>query len=298
MISEPEMAGEFGTSAVREVLGHSGPQREEGDRPPRVPRPRARWLWALGGAVVASAVWGAVLFAGGVRDGAPDLHGYRLGKDPCAAVRLKSLGAAIAPRDTESRLDTGVLRHAVLDRAVCYIPLRPAGAQQRPDDKGWSVDYSVTVRVALHKETDPRAEFEAGKNATELGIEPETKTEAVPELGDKAYMLSLENGEQELRVLEGGAVLSLSIYASTNWEGEQGQLPDNAAKQPDLAPHKAAMISDMRDLMSDLKSRSPAHSDASNPHVSVVKRPSSDAPAERYVACAASLSRSTPTHMS
>lgn len=252
MISEPEMAGESDTHAVREVLDHSRPQPDE-ERPPRAPRPGARWLWALGGAVVASAVWGAVLFAGGPRDGTPDLHGYQLGKDPCAAVRLKSIGAAIAPRETESRLDTGVLRHADLDRAVCFIPLRPAGTQGRPDDKGWSVDYAVNVRVALHKKTDPRAEFEAGRNATEFGVDPETEVEAVPELGDKAYLLSLENGEQELRVLEGGAVLSLSIYASTNWEGEEGQTPDDAVEQPDLAPHKAAMISDMRDLMSDLK---------------------------------------------
>ncbi|MER6116314.1 hypothetical protein E6R60_06035 [Streptomyces sp. A0642] len=253
MISEPEMAGAFDTPAPREVLDHSGPQPEE-DRPPRAPRPGARWLWALGGAVVTSAVWGAVLFADGPRDGTPDLHGYRLGKDPCAAVRLKSIGAAIAPRETEGRMDMGVLRHAALDRAVCFIPLWSASAQQGLEDEGWSVGYEVTVRIALHKKTDPRAEFEAERNATEFGVDPEAEVEAVPELGDKAYLLSSEGREQELRVLEGGAVLSLSISASTNWQGDEGQVPDNAGTQPDLAPHKAAMISDMRDLMSDLKS--------------------------------------------
>ncbi|MFJ2087922.1 hypothetical protein ACIOEW_01500 [Streptomyces sp. NPDC087901] len=251
MISEPEMAGEFGASAEPEVLDHSGPQ-PEGDPPQRPPRPGARWLWALGGAVVASAVWGTVLLTGGPRDGAPDQHGYRLGQDPCAAVRLKSIGAAIAPRETESRFEAGTLRHDALDRAQCYIPLRVESGQQRPG-KGWFVDYTVTIRVALHKKTDPRAEFEAERTATDLGVDPETEVEAVQELGDKAYLLSSESGVQELRVLEGGAVLSLGISASLNWEEDKGPVPGDE-ELPDLAPHKAAMISDMRDLMTDLKS--------------------------------------------
>ncbi|WP_326736237.1 hypothetical protein [Streptomyces sp. NBC_01022] len=250
MISEPEMAGEFDASAEREVLDHSGPQAA-GDRPPRAPRPRARWWWALGGAVVASAVWGAVLFADGPRDGAPDMHGYRLGQDPCGAVALKSIGAAISPRAPGTRFEAGMLRHDALDQAQCYIPLRTESEQQR-SDKGWYVSYTVTIKVALHKKTDPRVEFEAGRTATDLGVDPETEVEVVPGLGDKAYLLSLEGGEQELRVLDGGAVLSLGITSSLNWE-DDGRAPDDAVELPDLAPHKAAMISDMRDLMTDLK---------------------------------------------
>lgn len=249
MISEPEMAGEFGASAEREVLDHAGP-RPGGERPPRAPRVGGRWLWALGGAVVASAVWGAVLFADGSRDGTPDLHGYRLGQDPCAAVGLKSIGAAIAPREPEGDYDVGALRHEALDQAQCYIPLRTGSEQQRAE-KGWSVDYTVTVKIALHKKTDPGVEFEAGRTATELGVDPEMDIEAVPGLGDKAYLLSLDEGDQELRVLHGGAVLSLALSSSLNWE-DNGKAPDDAAKPPDLGVHKAALISDMRDLMSAL----------------------------------------------
>lgn len=245
MISEPEMAGEFEASAASEVLVHSGP-RPAGDRPPRVPRPRGRWVWALGGAVVASAVWGAVLFAGGSRDGAPDMHGYRLGKDPCGAVGLKSIGAAIAPRGPETEFGTEMLRHSALDQAQCWIPLRT--------EAGSSVEYTVTVKVALHKKSDPGAEFEAGRSMTDFGVAPETEVEVVAELGDKAYLLSFEDGQQELRVLEGGAVLSLRLTANTGyWSGDDGEPPADKEEQPDLAPHKAAMISDMRDLMTDLK---------------------------------------------
>ncbi|WP_406096839.1 hypothetical protein [Streptomyces sp. NBC_01013] len=253
MISEPEMAGEFGASAGHEVLDHSG-ARPEGARPPRAPAPGARWLWALGGAVAASAVWGALLFTDGPRDGAPDMHGYRLSQDPCPAVGLRSIGAAIAPREPERGFEAGMLRHAALDRAQCYIPLRPESAQQR-SDKGWFVGYTVTIKIALHKKTDPRVEFEAGRTATELGVAPETEVEGVPELGDKAFLLSLDGGEQELRVLDGGAVLSLALTASLDWAGSEGPGPgDEQGKLPDLAPHKAAMISDMRDLMAGLKS--------------------------------------------
>ncbi|MGW6203261.1 hypothetical protein ACWF9B_06380 [Streptomyces sp. NPDC055089] len=251
MISEPEMAGEFEeASATREVLVHSGPQAA-GDRPPRASGPRARWLWALGGAVVASAVWGAVLFTDGSRDAAPDMHGYRLGQDPCADVRLKSIGAAISPREPAEQFEAEMLRHTALDRVQCSIPLRSESGGKRPE-KGWTVGYVVRVEIALHKETDPGAEFDAGRNATELGVEPGTEVEAVPELGDKAYLLSLESGELELRVLEGGAVLSLRLSSYTTYEGD-GQLPEDAAESPDLSPHKAAMISDMRDLMTGLK---------------------------------------------
>ncbi|MFE9816332.1 hypothetical protein [Streptomyces sp. NPDC005773] len=251
MISEPEMAGEFEASAAREVLVQSGP-RPAGDRPPRAPGPRARWWWALGGAVVASAVWGAVLYTDGSRDAAPDLHGYRLGQDPCAAVGLKSLGAAIAPREPENQFEAGALRHEALDQAQCYIPLRTGSEQQRAE-KGWSAEYTITVKIALHKKTDPRVEFEAGRTATELGVDPEMDIEAVPGLGDKAYLLSLDEGDQELRVLHGGAVLSLALSSSLNWE-DNGKAPDDAVKLPDLGVHKAAMISDMRDLMSTLQS--------------------------------------------
>ncbi|MFI6960480.1 hypothetical protein [Streptomyces sp. NPDC050149] len=252
MISEPEMAGEFEASAEREVLADAGRRRAE-DRPPRAPRPGSKWLWALGGAVVASAVWGAVLFADGSPEGAPELHGYRLDRDPCPDVRLKSIGAAIAPRGLESDFGTGMLRHAALDRVECYIPLHAESGQHQPD-KGWNVSYTVAIRIALHKRTDPRAEFEAERNATALGVDPKTEVEAVPELGDKAYLLSFETADQgqELRVLEGGAVLSLQISALVSWDDDQP--PEEAEEDPDLSPHKAAMISDMRDLMTDLKS--------------------------------------------
>ncbi|MEU6012542.1 hypothetical protein ABZ826_00345 [Streptomyces sp. NPDC047515] len=252
MISEPEMAGEFDSVETREVMG--GFDRElAGGR-----RPRRPWLWALGGVVTASGLWAAALFLYGQGDGAPDTHGYRLDRDPCPSLRLKSIGAAIAPRERTALPDSEVLHHAVLDQTQCFIPLRSRAGAER-NAKGWSLHYTVGITVALHKKTDPGAEFEARRQVTDLGFDPEAKLETVPDLGDKAYLLTGDDGNAELRVLEGGAVFSLSLSSFTQYLGDghgeddgEGTAvggPDNT----DLSPYQSAMISDMRDLMSSLK---------------------------------------------
>lgn len=61
-------------------------------------RPRRPWLWALGGVVIASALWAAALFQYGWGEREPDMRGYQLDQDPCPSLQLKSIGAAIAPR--------------------------------------------------------------------------------------------------------------------------------------------------------------------------------------------------------
>ncbi|MFJ3706634.1 MULTISPECIES: hypothetical protein [unclassified Streptomyces] len=248
MISEPEMAGEFGAAETREVVdGFAG-------HPGGGPRHRKPWLWALGGMAMASVLWTAALSLYGSDDRRPEMHGYQLDQDPCPSVRLKSLGAAIAPREPTMDMGTGLLQHAALDKIRCVIPLRSPVEEERPVD-GWSIEYTVGIAVALHKETDPGAEFEAQRRVTDLGFDPEAKLETVPDLGDKAYLLTRDEGDAELRVLEGGAVLSLSLAAITLYQSD-GHGDEGAGDEPDVpdpAPYQAAMISDMRDLMAGLK---------------------------------------------
>ncbi|MER5362014.1 hypothetical protein [Streptomyces sp. NPDC002785] len=242
------MAGEFGAVEAREVMGDFDGEFV-GER-----RPRRPWLWALGGVVMASALWAAALFLYGVGDRTPDMHGYQLDQDPCPSLQLKSIGAAIAPRESTTKVESGLLNHAALDQVQCFIPLRSRAGAERPGD-GWSIEYTVGITVALHKKTDPGAEFEARRRVTEFGVDPEAKLETVPDLGDRAYLLTRDDGNSELRVLEGGAVLSLSLSAFSQYqrddhsEDEAGDGPD----VPDLSPYQSAMISDMRDLMSSLK---------------------------------------------
>ncbi|MFE7355674.1 hypothetical protein ACFU8Q_21400 [Streptomyces sp. NPDC057543] len=278
MISEPEMAGEpggFGGGEARdggvsgEVLDSYGHRHLDfgqghtdlGQGGMGAPRPRRPWRWALGGAVVASAVWAAalLLFPFPWGDRRPDMHGYRLNEAPCPALPLKAIGTAIAPRESTDeaespgRADSAILNDPVLDQVRCFIALRSVAGRER-SAKGWSVGYSVGVTVELHKRADPAAEFEAKRGVTDFGADPGVKVEAVSDLGDKAYLLTSDNGIAELRVLEGGAVLSLSLSSSLQYQDNLGGAPmGDGPDLPDLSPYQSAMISDMRDLMDGLK---------------------------------------------
>lgn len=139
--------------------------------------------------------------------------------------------------------------------------LHPAEVPVRGEQpaSGWSFEYTVGITVELHKETDPGAEFAARLRTAGPWIDREAKLESVPDLGGTAYLRTSDDGYTDLWVLEGGAVLSLSLSASPEyWSEDQGETAggDESGEEPDtpdLSPHHAAMISDMRELMSVLK---------------------------------------------
>src|SRR5882757_9637222 len=87
MITEPEMADGSGQ-------GRPGDVRSDADESPRTGGGRRRrpWIWALGGIVVASAVWAAALRGTDYgHTAAPDLHGYHLDDSPCTSYNLQPL---------------------------------------------------------------------------------------------------------------------------------------------------------------------------------------------------------------
>lgn len=200
----------------------------------------------------------AALFSYGVGDRSPDMHGYQLDRDPCPSLRLKSIGTAITPREATNADESELSKHEALDQVRCFIPLRSRSGEERLAS-GWSVEYTVGITVELHKKTDPGAEFEARLETAGPWTDRKAKLESVPDLGGTAYLRTSDDGYADLWVLEGGAVLSLSLSASTQYMSEdQGEMPggeesDEEPAVPDLSPHHAAMISDMRDLMSGLK---------------------------------------------
>lgn len=249
MISEPEMAGEPGPMQTREVVG------DFSSEPVGRRRPRKSWLWALGGVVAASALWAPAVFVYGLGAQTPSTHGYRLDKDPCSSVRLTSISAAIAPRVSAEVVDSGLLKHPAVDQAQCSIAVRPL-AKAKQSKTGWSLDYYVGITVTLHKETDPGVEFEARRRTTDQGIVPADNVKTVPDLGDTAYLITRDISNTELRVLEGGAVLSLTLAASSSYQSEDtddeiGEGPEI----PDVSSYQPAMVNDMRDLMTSLTVR-------------------------------------------
>ncbi|MFD7836075.1 hypothetical protein [Streptomyces sp. NPDC059761] len=226
MISEPELDGEWGT-------GRPATAAEEPDTPREGVRgPRRAWLWALGGAVLASAVWAGVLAAQDrFGDPAPQIA-YRHAEDLCK-VRLTAVSASTTQLTGDYARHN---EHPALDWAYC--------AHSAPYVEG-RLSYGAEISVQLHKKTDPRTEFGAdpaslmgmGRMASSGG-----EVEQVPGLGERA-LLTRRVGGSRLEVLDGGAVFSLTV----EWYGGQG------APDPDEDAVQAAMVEDMRALMASLR---------------------------------------------
>ncbi|MFG2877826.1 hypothetical protein ACGFYU_22975 [Streptomyces sp. NPDC048337] len=221
MITEPELDGEWESQRPAEVA-------EPRERP--LGRQTARpWLWALGGALVASAVWAGTLAAQDRFTDAPRIA-YRHSEDLCKDAPLRAVGGMAG--SFEGRL----ARHGegpALDWATCDF-------NKQWDGKG--LVYYGQVEVQLHKKTDPEPEFGTG-----LGLDPYIGPEIdvvqqVPGLGDRALLHGYLSARR-LQVLDGGAVLTLTVQ----WHGEDG---DAKADEDAVS---AAVIEDMRALMASLK---------------------------------------------
>jgi hypothetical protein len=254
VISEPELTGGLAGPEAADLVS-------DVDRPPRPPRsavlrPGSRRLWAagLGGALVASAAWAGGLHADGLRTdgprraGAPDMHGYVLHDSPCAGPVLKPLTDALKATDTRTVSPAVVHLGPALDQIRCTVetasPIPLHGGTAR---------YEVVVAVDLHKATDPAAEFEDQRDLDVSDLIPVTTIESVPDLGDKAYFLTISTGSQQLKVLDGGAVFTLTLtgytYLSTTVNGRQS----DGAAETDLRIFQPALIATVRNVMKGQK---------------------------------------------
>ncbi|SNX88384.1 hypothetical protein SAMN06272735_8829 [Streptomyces sp. TLI_55] len=241
MISEPEMAEGFASRESREVEGDVVQQS-----PPGLRR-RKSWLWALGGASVASVLWGAgFLLSPSHQD--PDLRGYRLDQKSCRSARLASLQKALALKSVPDSTEDEVLKHPALDQLHCSLFF-----QRRSEVAGghWAVTTAIGVSVALHKKTDPRDEFEADRRVTDSGVVSADKVKRVADLGDEAFLIAKDLEHTELRVLDGAAVVKLTLATGSYYDGDlAADTADAAPELPDVSTYWPAMISDARELTS------------------------------------------------
>ncbi|MFI1187742.1 hypothetical protein [Streptomyces californicus] len=257
MISEPELVGADGPGASPDVV--SGFDPEQGAA--RGGRRRSGALWAVAGALVASAVWATAVFGHGIgRDGKPDPRGYRVESDSCTAMRLPALTKVLGEQVAEPATELDGIEHPALHRIRCTVafPTKETPARAGEDGgsgPGWSVEYGASLTAELHRETDPRPEFEASGTLTEIDGSVVERVERVPDLGDQAYLLIMEEGDLRLNVVEGGAVVRLAL---TGWmfphddsDDENGPPEDMA--EPGALAYRAELISDMRAVMKALK---------------------------------------------
>ncbi|MER7172004.1 hypothetical protein [Streptomyces mesophilus] len=242
MISEPELVGEDGEIPpyAVDVVAPPDPVRRE-------PGPRRPWLWALGGALVASAVWAGSLYA--VRAGAETgLEGYRLPDDLCTTATLASLSVKYGKRTPAHR---AVRKDPALDRAWCTAEL---GEQELGEPGQGGVRYAVNLSFALHKEVDPEPEFKTLATQKDWYDESDSaEIKEVTRLGERAYYTPGDSyGQPTLDVLDGPVVLQMTIsqsYDDVSMDEDEFVPPP----EPDFRGVRELMIEDMKVLMQDLK---------------------------------------------
>ncbi|QES49920.1 hypothetical protein DEJ50_20925 [Streptomyces venezuelae] len=232
MISEPELDGGWEDPRPPD-------QPSDGPGPgPGAARPPARpWRWALGGVLASSVLWAGGLYAVVTdRQAAPEMA-YRLPENLCQTFQAQALTRIAGPlhRSTPEHREA---THPVLDQAVCMLSDR---ARERA-----GLSYFVTAQVALHKKTDPAAEFEVEPLLYEDSPEPSR----VPDLGEQALMLVSDAGDVvQLKVRDGGAVVRLAVSATDFGD----RPPDGEPERMDATAVQAALIEDMRALLAALR---------------------------------------------
>lgn len=238
MISEPELVG--GAAVPASCPGGpvaGGAVVSGGGQPPA--RSRRPWLWALGGALTASAVWAGGLQAYAGR--APDLEGYRVSRNLCLDARLTVLGGALGARRSAV---ASVDEQPALDRAHCALEL---------DGRGENDAYHVTVSYLLHKRTDPGVEFDAVNRP----YAPDGDGRAIERadgIGERAYLVvpTEDFPRMELSVLDGPAELEVAVsapFVPVDEDGTEVLTADPEALRA-LEDH---VIEDTKRLMARLK---------------------------------------------
>ncbi|MFD6231064.1 hypothetical protein ACFWFZ_30000 [Streptomyces sp. NPDC060232] len=228
MITDPELDDAWET-------GRAGEQAEAAEE--LAPRGRAEgaagarrpWLWALGGALVASAVWAGGLYAFGEKLAAPEIS-YRATENLCEDFRARALGQ-IAGDLHRYRPMNQENDHPAVRGAICVLQNAETVST-----------LTVRAQVDLHDKTDPGPEFDVPSLwlAAQVGA---GATESVQGLGERAVVFVMPGDAVQLRVLDGGAVFTLETYGS----GIAGDTP------ADTAAIQSALVEDARALMAALK---------------------------------------------
>ncbi|MFE7134952.1 hypothetical protein ACFVIM_29245 [Streptomyces sp. NPDC057638] len=243
MISEPELVGEqddWGRPEELDDRGRSGPPEpseepsSDGTATATAPAPGLRrpWWWALGGAVLASAVWAGAFFLYAPDDAGPGPRNHREVGNLCQEATLTSLTGALG--EAEHREPTE-FRHADRDMVICSVNFG-------------KVDASVSVQLTytLHKRTDPGLEFDAAVSGQVARLGEPLRVTRVEGLGERAYSVEgLGQASRVLHVLDGQAVLAMDIHSGFN--------PEAGAQQTDVSGLRPYMIEDVRRLLARLR---------------------------------------------
>jgi hypothetical protein len=213
---------------------------------------RTGWVWGVAGILVASAGWAGALNAyHSHHASAPDLHGYALGASPCAGATLKPLTDALQVDSAQSVSPAAVHLGEALDQIRCTL------SAASPLPHGGTARYEVFVTIDLHKETDPKAEFDDLRELNPVDISPVEATTTVPGLGDEAFLLTVSDQTRDLEVLHGGAVFTLTLtgYNKLPVSDDTVGALHSPQDSTDVGRFQPAMVDAMRNVMKDQRRR-------------------------------------------
>lgn len=231
--------GSYGYPAPGAPVGTPGAPVGVPGAPGGAGRGASGWLWAIGGAVAASAIWGSLLFATGgfSSEPSPDLAGYGYTSDLCAATSMTPFENAHfkAKENTGTSSKDANPQHSgaqekSLDTMWCNVSLQQENAS--------SSDYSSTWlynTATLHKKADPAPEFADGyrsyeKQDTSVGY----NVEAVQGIGDEAYLVtrndqgSASSGSYVILGVRDGWMTYQSTWSSYASSSKSGKQPTSA----------------------------------------------------------------------
>ncbi|WP_301127373.1 hypothetical protein [Streptomyces cacaoi] len=230
--------------------------------PPGPPAPGGgrggpRWLWALGGAVLASAVWAATLMGtGALKDeesakngGRAHFAGYRFHHDMCETAKIASFTDKyeMAEFDQSEDPDGWSTRQKGLDSSLCSRTLH------EPDnDSDFPPAVYVTTTVTWHKRSDPSGEFASQLRSYE-DQEDKTSTytiEPVEGLGDEAYEVIKKRGRTVGSMILAVRAGWMTYEMRFSWMGGG---PDEHFEPPSRKKLHDMMLSDTRATLAALK---------------------------------------------
>jgi hypothetical protein len=188
-------------------------------------------LWALAGAVVASAAWGGGVLL--LRSGPTkaDLRGYSARSDLCSEVDESAFRAKFPQDDSSPTHYTS--KGDTLDQMYCSKGLEMTGSSY--------TDAYLSVEVELHKKTNPEPEFADAWLAYKQH-DSTYKVSSISGFGDQAYLITQDtidstgsgNRYVTLAVRDGWVTYEMtwSEYA-TSYDTTSGKTPPSIGDAAD-----------------------------------------------------------------
>ncbi|HSX97721.1 MAG TPA: hypothetical protein VLG91_10060, partial [Streptomyces sp.] len=202
-------------------------------------------LWALVGAVVASAAWAGGVFLLGEDDTKADLRGYRAESNLCSSVDYSSFKNEYPQEDTEPVHNS--LEHEALDESYCSISLKESSTSSISD-------AYFSVQVDLHKRTDPGPEFTAVWSEYDQRYE-DYDVDKVSGFGDEAYLVTEDSTSGDDNSGSRAATLAVRdgwMTYEMRWSA-YGSTYDDGATMPEVSDVVEWLKSDTNATLDNLR---------------------------------------------